>query len=208
MPLDSRVPLSCSWRPISTLTPPRHLAAEAGTQRMRVSSGLRCLACAAAGASRPATASAASARPVLRAPVTLKGNSVRGSKFRGIRRLTLDSQMGHDFRQRPPRVGLSVLAKAAVASLVIVLCSGGAFAAAILLQVHKFVHPKTPAHLPKPEPALAGVHVEPVKPGGPRTLLVLGSDRRSKRSADAKIGFTPRSDTILLIRLDPKRKRV
>ncbi len=116
--------------------------------------------------------------------------------------------MGNDFRQRPPRVGLSVLAKAAVASLVIVLCSGGAVAAAILLQVHKFVHPPTPPHLPPPEPALKGVHVEPVKPGGPRTLLVLGSDRRSKRSADAKIGFTPRSDTILLVRLDPKRKRV
>jgi polyisoprenyl-teichoic acid--peptidoglycan teichoic acid transferase len=116
--------------------------------------------------------------------------------------------MGNDSRQHPPRVGLSVLAKAAVASLVIVLCSGGAVAAAILLQVHKFVNPPTPEHVPPPEPALKGIEVEAVKPGGPRTLLVLGSDRRSKRSADAKIGFVPRSDTILLVRLDPKRKRV
>ncbi|WP_081685729.1 LCP family protein [Candidatus Solirubrobacter pratensis] len=110
-------------------------------------------------------------------------------------------------RQRPPRVGLSVLARAAVASLVIVICSGGAVAAAVLLQVHKIVHPKPLANLPKPEPALK-IKVEPVKPGGPRTLLVLGSDRRSKRSADAKVGFEARSDTILLIRLDPKRHRV
>ncbi len=116
--------------------------------------------------------------------------------------------MGNDFRQHPPRVGLSVLAKAAVASLVIVLCSGGAVAAAILLQVHKIVHPPVPIGAPKPEAPIQGVQTEPVKPGGPRTLLVLGSDRRSKRSADAKIGFVPRSDTILLIRLDPKRKRI
>jgi polyisoprenyl-teichoic acid--peptidoglycan teichoic acid transferase len=115
--------------------------------------------------------------------------------------------MGHDFRQRPPRVGLSVLAKGAIASLVIVLCSGGAVAAAILLQVHKIVHIEPPPGAPTPEPAIK-VKVEDVKPGGPRTLLVLGSDRRSKRSADAKIGFVPRSDTILLVRLDPKRKRV
>jgi LCP family protein required for cell wall assembly len=116
--------------------------------------------------------------------------------------------MRPESRQRPPRVGLGVLARGAIASLVILLCSGSAVAAAILLQVHKIVHPPTPPGLPTPEPSLTGVHVEPVKPGGPRTLLVLGSDRRSKRSADAKIGFVPRSDTILLVRLDPKRKRV
>jgi polyisoprenyl-teichoic acid--peptidoglycan teichoic acid transferase len=110
-------------------------------------------------------------------------------------------------RQRPPRVGLSVLARGAVASLVIVVCSGGAVAAAVLLQVHKIVHPKPLPGAPKPEAPLK-IPVEPVKPGGPRTLLVLGSDRRSKKSADAKVGFEPRSDTILLIRLDPKRGRV
>src|SRR3954469_9553799 len=154
MPLNSRLPLICSWRPMSTLTPPRHLAVDAGTQRMRASSGLRCLAWAAAGASRPATASATRALEALRAPVTLKANRVRRWKFRGIRRLTLTSQMGHEFRQRPPRVGLSMLAKAAVAALVIVLCSGGAVAASILLQVHKIVHPAPIPGEPKPEPAL------------------------------------------------------
>src|ERR671924_1445549 len=94
--------------------------------------------------------------------------------------------------ERPPRVGLGLLARAAVASLVIVVCSGSAVAAAVLLQVHKIVHPKPLPGLPKPEPALK-IPVEEVKPGGPRTILVLGSDRRSKRSADAKVGFEPRS---------------
>ena len=51
--------------------------------------------------------------------------------------------------------------------------------------------------------------IEPVEPGGPRTLLVLGSDRRSKYSKDAKLGQRrPHSDTIVLVRLDPKRHRV
>src|SRR3979490_2642370 len=112
---------------------------------------------------------------------------------------------GWDRHQRPPRVGAKLLAKAAMASVVIILCSGGAVAAAILLQVHKIVHPPALPGAPKPEPALK-VRVEPVKPGGPRTLPVLGSDRRSKRSADAKVGFEARSDTILPVPPEPMSK--
>ena len=37
---------------------------------------------------------------------------------------------------------------------------------------------------------------------------MLGSDRRAKSATDAKLGFEPHSDTIVLIRLDPKRGRV
>jgi LCP family protein required for cell wall assembly len=50
-----------------------------------------------------------------------------------------------------------------------------------------------------------------VEPGGPRTLLVLGSDRRAKTSTDAKLygqAEQPHSDTIVLVRLDPKRNRI
>ena len=48
-----------------------------------------------------------------------------------------------------------------------------------------------------------------VKPGGPRTLLLLGSDHRAKTSIDARLGTDkPLSDTIVLVRLDPKRKRI
>jgi LCP family protein required for cell wall assembly len=38
--------------------------------------------------------------------------------------------------------------------------------------------------------------------------MVLGSDRRSKRSTDAKLGQEAHSDTIVLVRLDPKRNRI
>ena len=115
---------------------------------------------------------------------------------------------GRDSGERPPRVGLSVLAKASVASVLILLCSAGAVVAGVLVQVHKIVHPPPLKNLPPPEKPIDDAPVEAVKPGGPRTILVLGSDRRSKRSADAKVGFEARSDTILLIRLDPKRHRV
>src|SRR5205085_8044386 len=47
------------------------------------------------------------------------------------------------------------------------------------------------------------------KPGGARTLLLLGSDHRAKTSIDARLGADkPLSDTIVLVRLDPKRKRI
>jgi polyisoprenyl-teichoic acid--peptidoglycan teichoic acid transferase len=99
-----------------------------------------------------------------------------------------------------------MLLKAALAGLVVILVSGAGIAAALYIQVPDKILPplkpgeKTPATIPVP--------VESVKPGGPRTILVLGSDRRSKHSADAAIGFQPRSDTILLIRLDPKLHRI
>jgi LCP family protein required for cell wall assembly len=111
--------------------------------------------------------------------------------------------------ERPPRVGAAVLVKASVAAVLIVLCSGGAVGAAIFFQVHKHINPPALPGLPKPEPAIQGVKVEPVAPNGPRTILVLGSDRRSTKSSDAKLGdVAPRSDTILLLRLDPKHNRI
>ena len=39
------------------------------------------------------------------------------------------------------------------------------------------------------------------RPGKPRTILLLGSDARY---ADTKAGVRPRSDTILLVRIDPR----
>src|SRR5262249_31507492 len=53
--------------------------------------------------------------------------------------------------------------------------------------------------------------VEDAKPGQPRTLMVLGSDRRAKTSRDAQLLGTnekPHSDTIVLIQLDSKRNRI
>ena len=44
--------------------------------------------------------------------------------------------------------------------------------------------------------------------GKPQTIMIVGSDRRSKDSDDVKRGITggARSDTIILVRLDPSRK--
>jgi LCP family protein required for cell wall assembly len=102
-----------------------------------------------------------------------------------------------------------MLAKALVGVFVIFLCAGGASAAAGYFQFRAKVDPPLPPGV-TPEPTI-DVGDEPVplpEPGGPRTLLLLGSDRRDKRATDAKLGFEPHSDTIVLIRLDPKRGRV
>jgi len=110
--------------------------------------------------------------------------------------------------ERPPHVGARVLVRSAVAAVAIILVTGAGVAAALYIQLGS---PDKIAPLPKgavaPAP-IKHVHVTPVTPGGPRTILVLGSDRRAKSSKDAALGFTPRSDTILLVRLDPKSKRI
>jgi polyisoprenyl-teichoic acid--peptidoglycan teichoic acid transferase len=45
-----------------------------------------------------------------------------------------------------------------------------------------------------------------VDPGQPQTILLLGSDKRPKGDTDGSAGGGARSDTIILARLDPKRK--
>src|SRR3954452_21203165 len=113
-----------------------------------------------------------------------------------------------DRPERPPRVGAAMLAKALVGVFVIFVCSGAGVAAAGYFQFDKIINPPTPKGQAPPPPPLADIDPEPPQPGGPRTLLVLGSDRRSARSVDPKLGQQPHSDTIVLIRLDPKRKRI
>jgi LCP family protein required for cell wall assembly len=110
-------------------------------------------------------------------------------------------------------VGARVLLKAFLGVFLIFLSTGAGVAIAGYLLIApppipcssncEDRKPVTIANLPEEE-------IEPVEPGGPRTLLVLGSDRRSKYSKDAKLGQRekPHSDTIVLVRLDPKRHRV
>jgi LCP family protein required for cell wall assembly len=45
-----------------------------------------------------------------------------------------------------------------------------------------------------------GHELTPVSSGGPQTILIAGSDRRH---GDKKLGLKPRSDTIMLVRVDP-----
>ncbi|MDA0170885.1 LCP family protein [Solirubrobacter taibaiensis] len=115
--------------------------------------------------------------------------------------------------ERPPRVGAAVLAKAFAGVFLIFLSTGAGVAIAgyLMIAPPKIFDPGTGQEVdPETIPNLPEEEVEPVEPGGPRTLLVLGSDRRSKYSKDAKLGQreNPHSDTIVLVRLDPKRHRV
>src|ERR1051325_6310725 len=45
-----------------------------------------------------------------------------------------------------------------------------------------------------------GHELTPVLSGNPQTILLVGSDRRH---GDKKLGLKPRSDTIMLVRIDP-----
>jgi LCP family protein required for cell wall assembly len=113
--------------------------------------------------------------------------------------------------ERPPRVGVAVLAKALAGVLVIFIATGAGVAGAGYFQIP----------VPKPDPRRGPVEppipdipkeqLEAPEPGKARTLLVLGSDRRAKNSVDNQLsGATesPHSDTIVLVRLDPKRNRI
>src|SRR3954452_2483978 len=112
-------------------------------------------------------------------------------------------------QDRPPRVGAAVLAKALAGVFLIFLSTGAGVAIAgyLMIAPPKPEGPREPA-LPGFEGETGKKLIPPVPPGGPRTLLVLGSDRRAKQSVDSKLGQEPHSDTIVLVRLDPKRHRI
>jgi len=113
---------------------------------------------------------------------------------------------GPNRQDRPPRVGAAVLAQALVGVFLIFVCTGVGVAGAGYFKFRAEINPPIPGPTPTPIPGIPDL--PPPEPGGPRTLLVLGSDRRDKRATDAKIGQEPHSDTIVLIRLDPKLNRV
>jgi LCP family protein required for cell wall assembly len=104
-----------------------------------------------------------------------------------------------------------MLAKALAGVMLIFVVCGVGTAAAGYFQFDK-LFPPADAPLPgggKAPPPLSVPKLPEVKPGGPRTLLLLGSDHRAKTSRDARLGADkPLSDTIVLVRLDPERKRI
>lgn len=113
--------------------------------------------------------------------------------------------------ERPPRVGARVLIKALAGVFLIFASTGAGVALAGYLMIAPPAVPEgTVAQPPITGDEVFDEIIENVPPGGPRTLLVLGSDRRSKHSVDAQQGQreSPHSDTIVLVRLDPNRHRV
>jgi polyisoprenyl-teichoic acid--peptidoglycan teichoic acid transferase len=90
-----------------------------------------------------------------------------------------------------------MLRKFLAGALTIVLLTAAASATAVLLEVDTAVDAFRRFNQP-----IAGVDsvLDDVDSGDPQTILLLGSDRRW---GDRKAGIEPRSDTMILVRLDP-----
>jgi polyisoprenyl-teichoic acid--peptidoglycan teichoic acid transferase len=100
----------------------------------------------------------------------------------------------------PPRPGRGMLKRFALAGALIALLTAATVSSAGLLEVHELVS------IVKEEgaviPGIAGA-LDDVPAGKPQTILVLGSDQRY---IDRKEKNPVRSDTILLVRLDPSKE--
>jgi LCP family protein required for cell wall assembly len=103
--------------------------------------------------------------------------------------------------EHPPSPGWSVLKRFLLAGVVIVALSAGATATVALNTVSGIaeeVFPKiNQINAPKSV-------VTPVYSGGPQTFMVLGTDRRTGFAESDRLN-PPRSDTMLLVHLDPGR---
>src|SRR5215210_3273411 len=107
--------------------------------------------------------------------------------------------MGPQDEEKPPRPGRGLLLRAAIGAFFICVFSAATVASAGLLEVDQLIRivKNESAAIPGIEGAL-----DNVDPGKPQTILVLGSDRRFQ---DIKEKNPVRSDTLLLVRLDPSR---
>src|SRR3954447_1837096 len=107
--------------------------------------------------------------------------------------------MGPVDDQKPPRPGRRLLWRAAIGALLIVACSAATVASAGLLEVDQLI--RIVKSESAPIPGIEGA-LDNIPAGKPQTVLVLGSDRRYQ---DIKEKNPARSDTMLLVRLDPAR---
>jgi polyisoprenyl-teichoic acid--peptidoglycan teichoic acid transferase len=104
-----------------------------------------------------------------------------------------------DDDEAPPRVGRGLVWRGLLAGVLIMLMTGGAVSAAGLLQVEDILdtlRAQGRAAIEIPE-------LDRNEAGKAQTLMILGSDRRF---GDKKAGIPPRSDTIILVRLDPDKE--
>ena len=99
--------------------------------------------------------------------------------------------------------GRGLLLRAALGGLLIVALTAGATATAGLLKVHDLVQTLER----KGGPHIANTGITEAEAGKPQTILVLGSDRRwdedKRNNPRLKKSVPARSDTVMLIRLDP-----
>jgi LCP family protein required for cell wall assembly len=101
---------------------------------------------------------------------------------------------------KPPRPGRGLIWRYLLAGVLIALAAAGATATAALLQVKEVADIFSEVSVPLPKGTTGAL--DDVPAGQPQTILVLGSDRRY---IDAQQGNPVRSDTIILLRLDPDR---
>jgi polyisoprenyl-teichoic acid--peptidoglycan teichoic acid transferase len=106
---------------------------------------------------------------------------------------------------RPPREGLRFLLRAGGSLTLIVLLAAAATATGGLLEIKTKITPPSDA-----PPPVKSREITEAKPGKPQTILVLGSDRRwsdlKKNNPALSKSVAARSDTILLIRMDPRQE--
>jgi len=102
--------------------------------------------------------------------------------------------------EAPPRVGRGLFWRGLLAGVLICLMTAGAVSAAVLLQVDEIIdilQQEGRAAIEIPE-------IDRADAGKAQTLMILGSDRRYGDKKED--GVTPRSDTIILVRLDPDKE--
>src|SRR6185503_2021625 len=107
------------------------------------------------------------------------------------RRLRTTCTRAHDRRQAPSPDRL-MLKKSLIGALVIVVVSAAATTSSALLFFDRTVA--------KFKPVAVGHEITPVLSGDPQTIMIAGSDRRH---GDTKLGLKSRSDTMILVRIDP-----
>jgi LCP family protein required for cell wall assembly len=100
--------------------------------------------------------------------------------------------------EAPPRAGRGLIWRGLLAGLLICLMTAGAVSAAGLLQVDEvldILREEGRAAIEIPE-------IDRADAGKAQTLMIIGSDRRF---GDKEAGIPPRSDTMILVRLDPDK---
>src|SRR5687767_10252535 len=93
-----------------------------------------------------------------------------------------------------------MLKRAAAGAVLIFTLSATTVASAVLLEVKEVTRIIRNESVPL-APAVSSL-LENVASGKPQTILVIGDDRRK---LDVKQGNSTRSDTMILVRLDPKK---
>jgi LCP family protein required for cell wall assembly len=99
--------------------------------------------------------------------------------------------------QRPPRLAWGMYKRFLLGGVIVMLCSAAAIATGVLLELHDDASIFRSGSEP-----IAGIEdaLDGVDSGGPQTILILGSDARY---SDEENGVPVRSDTMILLRLDP-----